>query len=84
MIAIKVEIENENDVGSKIYFDLVFTAGADTFKINSCFAEKGKFGDWMLRLPTKKINGSISQVNWLDDETFKKVCLKVRNYFKEE
>jgi hypothetical protein len=84
MIIINISIENEHHSGDKIYFDLVFIFNEARIKINNCFAESGKFGDWMLRLPTKKGKNGVLQINWLDDETFKRACIKVRKHFKEE
>lgn len=85
MQKINIKIENEKINGDKIYFDLVLNPFPEImFKINNCFAEKGKYGDWMLRLPTKKVGENVCQVNYLDDATFEDACKKVRNYFKEE
>lgn len=84
MIIINILVENEFVSGDKIYFDLSFVFGNNRIKINNCFAEKGNRGDWMLRLPTKKTKNGVIQINWLDNETFKRACIKVRKHFKEE
>ena len=72
-----LEIREKFRLEDRIYFDLILD---NKLTINHCFAERGEYGDLLLRLPTKETKKGIFQTVWFnDEELFKKIQQEVQS-----